>query len=148
MKELIQVPEIKISFSIPNFKDRPKIRCSEDIRPIVEPYFKDILVHHEEIWAVLINNANAVLGVIQLGVGNDISAVVNTKALYQAMILSNAIGCILVHNHPSGVTKPSGADDLTTEKVKKVLNILECRLLDHLIIGFDSEYSYADEGRL
>lgn len=148
MKELIQVPEIKISFSISNFKDRPTIRSSEDAAKIIRPFFDDFLMHHEEAWVLLINNAGIVLGVIQLGVGAEREAVVNTKALYQASILSNAAGCILVHNHPSGIVNPSKQDDLITERIRKSLELLEMRLLDHIIIGYDSKFSYADEGRL
>lgn len=148
MEKLLQVPEIKISFSIPNFKDRPTVGSSEDAADIIRPFFDDILMHHEEAWALLTNNAGRVLGVIQLGVGADREAMVNVKALYQALILSNAVGCILVHNHPSGIVKPSQQDDLLTERIRKSMELLEMRLLDHIIIGFDSKYSYADEGRL
>ena len=54
----------------------------------------------------------------------------------------------MVHNHPSGARKPSGADDRLTEAVKKAAETLDIRLLDHVIVAGNNYYSYADEGKL
>ena len=52
---------------------------------------------------------------------------------------------ILLHNHPSGNVKPSSADIEMTKKLKKGGELLEIKVLDHVILGKDSYYSFADE---
>lgn len=143
-----KLPEIKISFTIEDLKNRPQIKNAESAKSLIYPTFEDFIFHHEEIWGLLLNNSSKVLGVIQLGVGEVNASICNCKALYQSMILANAVGCILVHNHPSGNIKTSDADDNLTKKVAKALELLDMRLLDHIIITSDSYYSYTEEGRL
>ena len=60
--------------------------------------------------------------------------------------LASAI--ILAHNHPSGNLRPSQADINLTGKLKEAGNILEIPVLDHLIIGSNSYFSFKDEGKL
>ena len=54
----------------------------------------------------------------------------------------------LCHNHPSGETHPSLQDDKLTKQVSKAAELVEIKLLDHIIIGDNSYYSYADEGQI
>lgn len=67
----------------------------------------------------------------------------------QTALVSNATAIVLAHNHPSGNTLPSGQDDGLTRKIKSACDLMDIRLLDHLIVTpYDSYYSYNDEGRL
>ena len=60
-----------------------------------------------------------------------------------------ATGVILSHNHPSGALVPSRRDLILTEQMKKAGEILDVRLLDHIIIGHENEFlSMADNGDL
>ena len=54
----------------------------------------------------------------------------------------------VAHNHPSGSRMPSRDDDRITDKIKNAAELFNIRLLDHLIITYESYYSYMDEGRL
>jgi DNA repair protein RadC len=74
--------------------------------------------------------------------------VVDPKAIFQAALLANASNVILAHNHPSGTLTPSEADERITKKLKAAGELLEIHVLDHLIIGDDQFFSFADEGRL
>ena len=55
---------------------------------------------------------------------------------------------ILIHNHPSGSLTPSEADKAITDKIKNAANLMDIKLLDHLILTDCGFYSFADEGRL
>lgn len=67
----------------------------------------------------------------------------------QTALVSNATAIVLAHNHPSGNTRPSGQDDSLTRKIKSACELMDIRLLDHIIVTpYDSYYSYNDEGRL
>ena len=60
----------------------------------------------------------------------------------------NASSLILCHNHPSGNTQPSEADIRLTRKLKEAGLLLDLPVLDHLIIGGDNYFSFADEGMI
>lgn len=146
--DFMTVPVVKLSFVDPISNERPQLLGSRDAADLIRPVFEDFIQHHEEMYAVILNRANRVLGVLPLGSGTKDGTQVNETALYQTLILSNASSCMLVHNHPSGNLMPSQADDLITQKIKQAVNLIGCLLLDHIILTTDSYYSYADEGRL
>jgi DNA repair protein RadC len=58
----------------------------------------------------------------------------------------HAAAVILAHNHPSGVTQPSAADRRITERLQKALALVDVRVLDHMIVGRGSCYSFAEAG--
>ena len=60
--------------------------------------------------------------------------------------LINAAAVILAHNHPSGVAEPSQADERITRRLKSALELVDIRLLDHLIIGDGETTSMASRG--
>jgi DNA repair protein RadC len=60
----------------------------------------------------------------------------------------NAAAVILAHNHPSGVAEPSQADERITRRLKSALELVDIRLLDHLIIGEGRATSMASRGML
>lgn len=60
----------------------------------------------------------------------------------------NAAAVILAHNHPSGNTQPSQADQRITQKIKETLALFDVRVLDHLVIGGGGAYSFASHGLL
>ncbi len=142
------VPQVTLSYSVSNLKTRYKISSSEDASKFIRPFFEKFIYHHEEMWCLLINQAGRVLGVQQIGVGTVNGTVVHQQAIYQAAILSNASGVILVHNHPSGQTFPSSQDRSLTERVKESCKLFDVQLLDHIIITPDGYYSFGDQGDL
>jgi len=60
----------------------------------------------------------------------------------------NAAAIILAHNHPSGVAEPSQADERITKRVKMALELVDIRLLDHLVIGDGTTTSLASRGMI
>jgi DNA repair protein RadC len=60
----------------------------------------------------------------------------------------NAAAVILNHNHPSGVTEPSRADELLTQSLKQALSLVDIRVIDHIIVAGGSSLSMAEVGRL
>jgi DNA repair protein RadC len=59
-----------------------------------------------------------------------------------------AAAVIFAHNHPSGIAEPSIADRRITERLQAGLNLLDIRVLDHIIIGRGLAYSFAESGLL
>ena len=55
---------------------------------------------------------------------------------------------IVAHNHPSGLSEPSRADELLTQALKQALALVDIKVLDHLVVGGESAMSFAERGLL
>jgi DNA repair protein RadC len=102
----------------------------------------------EEVKILLLNRSNKVLGIYSLAKGGLNSCDVDIRIILSVALKTLSTGIILIHNHPSGNTKPSKADLAITEKLKSACDIMNIVLLDHLIITKSDYYSFADEGLL
>ena len=85
---------------------------------------------------------------MQVSKGGITGTVADIRMIMKEAIDSLASAIILCHNHPSGIPDPSGDDNNITRKLKEAGQILDIKLLDHVIICDRSYYSYADKGQL
>lgn len=109
----------------------------------------DTIGYKETFKVLLLNNANKIIGYTTISEGGLTSTIVDVRMILQTALVSNATSIILTHNHPSGNPRPSGHDDNLTKKIKSACELMDIRLLDHIIVTpYDSFFSYCDEGRL
>lgn len=120
------------------------IHSSKSVFEYMQPLIGDL--SHEEFWVLLLNNSNKIIGKIQLSKGGLTATVVDVRLLFKQVIEQLATAIVLVHNHPSGQLAPSEADRLITEKIKRAGEVLDVKLLDHVIVTEHTYYSFADEG--
>ena len=85
------------------------------------------------------------LGFHVCSVGTVGSALVHPREVFKIAILANAAAVILVHNHPSGDPLPSGEDKQITKRIKEAGELMGISVLDHVILGDERFYSFADE---
>jgi DNA repair protein RadC len=102
----------------------------------------------EECKVMYLNRANRVLGIYPLSAGGVSGTVIDIKLALIAALHLNANSISICHNHPSGSTKPSRADELVTQQLKAAASYLNIHLLDHIILTKDDYCSMADEGLL
>ncbi len=101
-----------------------------------------------EVFAVLwLDYKHRVLAFEELFRGTIDGASVYPREIVKSALRHNAAACILCHNHPSGVTDPSSADQNITGHIKEALRLIEVRTLDHVIVG-EIPYSFAEHGLL
>ena len=132
--------------------DFPKaqINSSKDINEYIRQfYFEDIEIY-ESVFIVLLNTKNTTTGYVKISQGGTAGTVVDIKLIAKYALESLAASIILCHNHPSGNTTPSNEDKNITDKVKNGLNLIDVKLLDHIIISpeKDKYFSFADDGLL
>ena len=125
-------------------EEKPIIKTSRSVFDLLNPYLSDLM--HEEFYIILVNRANRVLKIERVGVGGVTGTVADLRIMFKSAIEHLATGIILSHNHPSGQLKPSDADIQLTKSVKEAGKILTIDLMDHVIIGNNSYFSFADEG--
>lgn len=128
--------------------ERVRITGSQSVYDLMRSKLQ--LLNHEEFWIVLLTRANLVIDTLRLSQGGSAGTVVDNKLLFKRVLEQGDVvsGIILVHNHPSGSLRPSVEDDSLTRRIKSGGELLDIRVLDHLIITPTSYYSYNDEGRL
>ena len=114
----------------------------------------DYLIHSmrgrkKEYFKVMyLNSSNILIKEEDLFIGTFNSSVVSPREIIKSAIDYNAAGLILVHNHPSGNPNPSEEDKKTTRQMKQLTDYMGILLLDHVIIGEDKYYSFAEERNL
>ncbi len=100
-----------------------------------------------EIFAVmLLDNRHRLIEYQELFFGTIDGASVHPREVVKAALKCNAAALILAHNHPSGVTEPSKADESITQRLKDALALIDIRVLDHLVIGDGEPVSFAERG--
>ncbi|MDH3650324.1 MAG: DNA repair protein RadC [Saprospiraceae bacterium] len=100
---------------------------------------------HEEFWLLLLSRSNQIIDRFCLSKGGISGTVVDPKLVFKKALEHLASGVILYHNHPSGQLKPSQADIDLTLKLKNAGDLLDIKVLDHLIITPEGYLSFADE---
>ncbi|MDF0606068.1 DNA repair protein RadC [Neisseriaceae bacterium TC5R-5] len=97
---------------------------------------------------VFLNIQNHVLAVEELFKGSVAEARVYPREIVRRCLEHNAVGVIVAHNHPSGVSEPSHSDRVLTNLLKAALDLVEVRLLDHFIVTGQYAESFAERGWL
>ena len=129
-----------------NGRDNKKITSSKDIYEYLRVKFQDL--NYEEFWFITLNRANCITGEHKISEGGVSATVVDPKRIFKTALNHSASSIILAHNHPSGNLKPSQQDINLTAKVKQGATLFDIQLLDHLIFGEKSYFSFADEGMI
>jgi DNA repair protein RadC len=103
---------------------------------------------HEEFWVLLLRRSNEVLAEMMISRGGLTGTVADPKIIFAKALAMRAAGLVAVHNHPSGNARPSRADRELTKNLQWAGKMLDCPLLDHVIISRNRYFSFADEGEL
>lgn len=102
----------------------------------------------EQFLLVALNTKNEILRVITVSIGSLSQSLVHPREVFREAIRESAATVMLVHNHPSGDPYPSRDDEQITQRLARAGDLLGIRVVDHIIIGRDRYFSFADEGRL
>jgi len=100
-----------------------------------------------EVFAVMFLDAqNRVIECEEMFRGTLTSTSVYPREVVKAALMHNAAAVVLSHNHPSGSTTPSRADELLTHTMKQALALVDVRVLDHIIVAVGGTLSMAETG--
>lgn len=126
--------------------DEKPISSSQLGYDYMKPYLEAL--DHEEFWVLLLKQNLRPLKAIRIGQGGVAATVVDLKILFREALRHSSPAMMVFHNHPSGSVIPSGQDNTLTHRILEGGKLLEIRLLDHIIIGDNTYYSYYDSGNL
>ena len=108
------------------------------------PYFSDLSI--ENVIVIALDSTIRPISAKVLSEGNSFSAKISPAKVARFLIANNAYGVIIAHNHPSGLAVPSIADIRATSTLKKALDAVDIKFLDHLIVVKDDFISIRDSG--
>ena len=129
-----------------NQNNKVKIKCSEEAYNLVRAEMEDL--SYEVFKVILLNRSHTVIKVVEMSRGGVAGTIVDPKLIFKTALDHLASSIILVHNHPSGNLDPSEADKQLTRQLTDAGELLNVKVLDHLIINFNGYYSFTDNGKL
>ena len=143
LQAVLEISRRHLEEQLPNIPTLSSSRAVKD-------FLRSKLRHkHSEVFAALfLNNRHKLITYEELFYGTIDSAAVYPREVVKAALKHNAAAIILAHNHPSGIAEPSQQDIEITSLLKKALELMDIRTLDHIIIGSGEPISLAERGLL
>lgn len=142
-------PTVRVKLAVmenpASYLPRGVFRASDQVAKYFAPLEEE---PREVLLAVHLDAKLYPLSIEEVSKGTLTASACEPRAIIQGAILANAAALILVHCHPSGDPNPSQEDILVTQNLKKILEMLPIRLLDHIIIGKNKYFSFGDRGLL
>ena len=124
-----------------------RIKSSQDAADHFRGFFVEA-GKQEQFVVLFLNAANAVLCTEVISNGTLTSAAVYPREVVRRVIALGAAAVVFAHNHPSGSVQVSQPDEQITAKLRDALHTIDVQVLDHIILGGDQYYSFADHGKL
>ncbi|MEK7812174.1 MAG: JAB domain-containing protein, partial [Candidatus Desantisbacteria bacterium] len=97
---------------------------------------------------VYLDSSNKIIDITDAACGTVNCAMPIVREIIHSALQKFAVSIICAHNHPSGDTKPSKEDRDFTRELCQAGNVMQVKMLDHLIIGDNQYYSFADNGEI
>ena len=124
-----------------------KFVSPQDIADFMAPRMDQL--EQEELWVILVNTRNTLIGTEMLYRGTLNSAHVRTAEVFRLAVRTNAAAIVVVHNHPSGDPTPSEPDINVTRLLVLAAKTLDIQLLDHIIVAPPGRwYSLKEHGHV
>lgn len=120
------------------------IQTSTAAAAILRPCFAGLDREHFVVCGL--DAKHCIIGINVVSIGSLTLAIVHPREVFKPLILMNAAACLCAHNHPSGETTPSSEDRILTKRLREAGELLGITLLDHLVVGHEQVYSFADQG--
>ena len=143
---LMALPELAKRYFEATLPIGQAIRSPADTEAFLAARLRDL--PHELFCCLYLDNRHRIIHFEELFRGTIDGTSVYPREVVKQSLAVNAAAIILAHNHPSGVAEPSQADERITRRIKAALELVDIRLLDHLIIGDGVSTSLASRGIL
>jgi DNA repair protein RadC len=124
--------------------DKQKISSAKDIVDIIMPRLRDLKTEIFKI--VCLDSNNRIIDISEATCGTVNRAIPIVREIMHSALQKFAVSIICCHNHPSGNPEPSKEDRDFTRELCQAGNVMQVKILDHIIIGDNQHYSFSDNG--
>ena len=123
------------------------VKDRNDVVSLFAPLLSSL--NHEEMWVLYLSSSNRIIERRKISLGGASLLVADSRLILRHALNLVATSLIVVHNHPSGASEPSGEDEAFTARLKDAAGLLDITLLDHIIIARGGgSYSFRGAGKL
>ncbi|MCY3623646.1 MAG: DNA repair protein RadC [Gammaproteobacteria bacterium] len=143
---LLAIRELLERAEMAKMKNAPVVSSSDEVRRYLGMHLAG--EEREVFGALLLDTRHRVLGVEDIFLGSIDRTMVYPREVAKCCLRHNAAAVVLFHNHPSGNAEPSSSDRELTERLNSVLNEIDVRLLDHVVVAGLRKVSMAERGML
>ena len=130
---------------------REKIDSPELVYALLAPEMRAL--HKESLRVILLDTRYHLLRIHEVSIGSVNESIAHPRDVFRPAVISSAYAVIVAHNHPSGDPSPSQSDHSLTRRLAEAAELLQIKLLDHIIIGAPAEgrapyFSFKESGVL
>ncbi|MBA2430736.1 MAG: DNA repair protein RadC [Chthoniobacterales bacterium] len=130
---------------------REKIDAPELVYALLAPEMRSL--HKESLRVILLDTRYRLVQIQEVSLGSVNESIAHPRDVFRPAVIASAYAVIVVHNHPSGDPSPSQSDHSLTRRLSEVSELLQIKLLDHIIIGAPAEgrlpyFSFKEAGIL
>ena len=130
---------------------REKIDSPELVYDLLAPEMRSL--HKESLRVILLDTRYHLLRIQEVSLGSVNESIAHPRDVFRPAVISSAYAVIVVHNHPSGDPSPSQSDHSLTRRLAEAAELLQIKLLDHIIIGAPADgraayFSFKEAGVL
>ena len=130
---------------------REKIDSPDVVYALLAPEMRAL--HKESLRVILLDTRYHLLRIHEVSVGSVNESIAHPRDVFRPAVISSAYAVIVAHNHPSGDPSPSQSDHSLTRRLAEAAELLQIKLLDHIIIGSPAEgrapyFSFKESGVL
>jgi DNA repair protein RadC len=143
--QLQAVKEICLRSDFIQLQKEPQITNSQQTFTYLKKRLRDY--KNETFVALFLDNQHRIIAYEELFSGTINTATIYPRPIIERVLRLNAAALIIAHNHPSGIADPSPQDIAVTERIREALELVDVRLLDHIIIGDNEAYSIMGESK-
>jgi DNA repair protein RadC len=138
------VQEVAREFLKEKILGKPVYKSAREIFDYLYHAMRDL---KKEVFKVIyLNGQNQIIDTVDLCEGTVNASAVHPREVIEKALKSNAVSLIFVHNHPSGAPEPSASDRELTRQLVYAGEVMQLRVLDHIIIGDNTYFSFAADG--
>ena len=123
---------------------REYVRSSSAVKEYLKIHLAGLEKDREHFLVIFLDGQNQVIKVETLFTGSLTTAAIYPREVIKKILEHKAASVILCHNHPSGSNYPSSSDRAITKKLQTACNSIDVDVLDHLVVGGDDFFSFAD----
>lgn len=144
--ELLAVFEIARRAVAQQLQTQPVFESPQTVKDFVSLHMSAL--PHEEFAVLFLDSQHRLIEMRTLFRGTLAQTSVYPREVVKAALACNAGALVLAHNHPSGAAEPSRADEYLTQTLRSALQLVDVRVLDHLVVGQGQVVSFAERGLL
>ena len=128
--------------------ENKSMNCPEKMFKILTEVFKLDKKPQESFYLLAFDTKLRLIGTFEVGRGTLDYTVVDVRGIFQRALLCNASKIAVAHNHPSGDIEPSMEDISVTKRISSCGQLMDIKLIEHIIIGDGKYYSFAENSML